>query len=310
MLTMREIGPEGLSAKKNRDWNKPELLVQWREQWAVQANHALERAGREERIDHRSLADQGSERLPQVHLGPHAAALEKRGVATEKGDHNRAVVEHNAVVVDLEKAREEKRLLVAEKAVMERYSGRLKSGWSTEHAQALGRLEYQLGGSELTYGKVSELKDGYTQELSGIQQQLDAINSEGNRLNQATELLEARRAAAAEVERQKSPVATVKRLFSADARNQFGEAQSRLSRLDERLRHTGTTSGEELQQQRQRWQQDRLRVPALEEKGARLSQAIEVAAKALHGFSWEREVQELELYRGRRNLSRDIDRGR
>ena len=34
MLSMREITPEGFG-QKVRDWNSPELLEQWREQWAL-----------------------------------------------------------------------------------------------------------------------------------------------------------------------------------------------------------------------------------------------------------------------------------
>lgn len=41
-----------------------------RELWEEIANEALERAGHEERIDRRSLEDQGIDRTPQIHLGP------------------------------------------------------------------------------------------------------------------------------------------------------------------------------------------------------------------------------------------------
>jgi hypothetical protein len=41
-------------------------LKKWREQWAVHANKALEAAGLQERIDHRSLEEQGIEREPTV----------------------------------------------------------------------------------------------------------------------------------------------------------------------------------------------------------------------------------------------------
>src|SRR5690606_25860243 len=53
LLTMRDIGADGFG-QKNRDWNRRELLQEWREQWQEHANRALERAGRTERIDHRS----------------------------------------------------------------------------------------------------------------------------------------------------------------------------------------------------------------------------------------------------------------
>ena len=83
MLTTRTLTPEGFG-KKNRDWNKKEHLVTWREDWAKdRANRALERAGRAERIDHRTLVEQRDEALangdharavsldrdPQIHLG-------------------------------------------------------------------------------------------------------------------------------------------------------------------------------------------------------------------------------------------------
>src|SRR3546814_17538157 len=57
MLTMRDLTGEGFG-KKNRDWNAAERLEGWRAAWADHANRALERAGCDERIDHRSLKDQ------------------------------------------------------------------------------------------------------------------------------------------------------------------------------------------------------------------------------------------------------------
>lgn len=50
-----------------------------RESWENFANQALERAGRSERIDRRTLADQGIEREPTIHEGPQSQAMDKRG---------------------------------------------------------------------------------------------------------------------------------------------------------------------------------------------------------------------------------------
>lgn len=94
MLTTREIGSEGFG-KKNRDWNDRELLKDWRKEWAEQTNLALEKAGVLERVDHRSLKDQGSQQIPQIHVGVHASAMEKKGIQTERGDINRAIKELN-----------------------------------------------------------------------------------------------------------------------------------------------------------------------------------------------------------------------
>ena len=88
LLTMREIDRNGFG-KKDRRWNDRALLEQQRQDWCQQANEALERAGHEQKIDHRSLADQGLERLPQIHLGPQVMEMEMRGIRTEIGDEIR-----------------------------------------------------------------------------------------------------------------------------------------------------------------------------------------------------------------------------
>ena len=70
LLTMREIEGEEFSAKKQRAWNSDEMLQGWREQWAEYQNNALEAAGIDTRVDHRSLSEQGiTDRLPQEHRG-------------------------------------------------------------------------------------------------------------------------------------------------------------------------------------------------------------------------------------------------
>ena len=48
--------------------------------WQRYANEALEMAGSDARIDHRSLAAQSIDRIPQIHVGPRAKAMEARGV--------------------------------------------------------------------------------------------------------------------------------------------------------------------------------------------------------------------------------------
>jgi len=50
-----------------------------RESWEKHANQALARAGRSERIDRRTLAEQGIDREPTIHEGPQSQAMDKRG---------------------------------------------------------------------------------------------------------------------------------------------------------------------------------------------------------------------------------------
>ena len=83
-------------ARKSRALQPKAWLVAARKAWAEQTNQALERAGHDVRIDHRSLAAQGIERLPSLHLGPTVAAMEARGIETERGTEARRRAQVNA----------------------------------------------------------------------------------------------------------------------------------------------------------------------------------------------------------------------
>ena len=84
LLTMREFEGDDFAAKKNRSWNKKQLIADWRVAWQNHANAALEKAGSDARIDHRSLEAKGSELIPQIHLGSAAISMQQRGIVTEK----------------------------------------------------------------------------------------------------------------------------------------------------------------------------------------------------------------------------------
>lgn len=89
------------------DWDKPETLEKWRENWATHTNKALERANIDERVDHRSLEAQGKEKIPQIHLGPHVNAMEKKGIQTDRGNLYRKIHEFNSSkIVELNKYKE------------------------------------------------------------------------------------------------------------------------------------------------------------------------------------------------------------
>lgn len=68
-------------AAERRDKGKaaPTTLATVRVLWERHANAALARAGREERIDRRSLKEQGIGRRAQVHEGPNIRAMHRRG---------------------------------------------------------------------------------------------------------------------------------------------------------------------------------------------------------------------------------------
>jgi hypothetical protein len=69
MTTLRDI-EGGMFFKKNRDWNRVSFVHELRESWSRHVNDALEAAGLEQRITHKSFADLGIEREASVHVGP------------------------------------------------------------------------------------------------------------------------------------------------------------------------------------------------------------------------------------------------
>jgi ATP-dependent exoDNAse (exonuclease V) alpha subunit len=83
LATMRTIEGDKFSATKPREWNEKVQLHYWRESWCKAENAALEKAGRPERVDHRSLKAQGLDRLPEPKLGRAAVGLKQRGVVAD-----------------------------------------------------------------------------------------------------------------------------------------------------------------------------------------------------------------------------------
>jgi ATP-dependent exoDNAse (exonuclease V) alpha subunit len=59
-------------------------LEGWRDSWEKHENAALEKAGRPERVDHRSLKDRGIDREPEPKMGPVATAMMRRGLDPER----------------------------------------------------------------------------------------------------------------------------------------------------------------------------------------------------------------------------------
>lgn len=184
MLTMREPTGDGFG-KKDRSWNAPDLLVGWREAWARDANTALERAGRSERIDHRSLDVQRAEaeqeverargggqeelalehektvielsREPEPKIGPSANAQEKRGIVTERGEAFRAAQARNAqrqqlgwrqLELRLELMQRGRAFIETARARLDQLWGRAEAAMSRIKGRVLGEGERPEAGAE------------------------------------------------------------------------------------------------------------------------------------------------------------------
>ncbi len=94
LLPTRRVDKNGFTTK-DRSWNDRTMLEQWRESWADWCNHKLYFIS-DERIDHRSYKDQGIDKIPTVHLGAGACAIEKKGKKTDRGLLNLQIEIENA----------------------------------------------------------------------------------------------------------------------------------------------------------------------------------------------------------------------
>jgi hypothetical protein len=81
----RAVGKDG-GARKTEALKPTEWLDETRARWADLTNEALSLAGSKERVDHRSLYDQGIDRAPGVHMGPRLAAMVARGLSPERAE--------------------------------------------------------------------------------------------------------------------------------------------------------------------------------------------------------------------------------
>ena len=82
-------------------WNSEDQLVLWRAAWANVTNRFLERAGSQERVDHRSHAERGLDEQPTIHEGVVARALEQKGGVSDRCELNRQIKADNVLLREL-----------------------------------------------------------------------------------------------------------------------------------------------------------------------------------------------------------------
>lgn len=105
MFTTRAINENGeFAAKKYRDFSRDEgtqTVCDWRADFADLCNKHLALAGFDERVDHRSYADQNKNYLePTIHEGNAVTQLRRRGIDTEISLNNDEIKLRNADAIE------------------------------------------------------------------------------------------------------------------------------------------------------------------------------------------------------------------
>ena len=83
------------------DWNEQGKAEQWRKAWADITNKYLEENSIQEKVDHRSYQRQGIEQIPTIHLGVSVSQMEKKGIATDRGNINREIKHQNVILREI-----------------------------------------------------------------------------------------------------------------------------------------------------------------------------------------------------------------
>lgn len=83
------------------DWNEQEKAEEWRKAWADITNKYLEENSIQDKVDHRSYQRQGIEQIPTIHLGVSASQMEKKGIATDRGNINREIKHQNKILKEI-----------------------------------------------------------------------------------------------------------------------------------------------------------------------------------------------------------------
>ena len=152
MLTTRkaELDPENnltlttkaeieLSNAKRKTLNMgttQEDIKQIRATWADLANHALEQAGQQQKIDHRSYADQNNGLQATIHEGTKVTQLRRQGIDTEISRFNDNVKQQNTQQLHQEKQQKE--------SVLQRGLNRVDQGFDQwQKNQESKRLELE-----------------------------------------------------------------------------------------------------------------------------------------------------------------------
>lgn len=137
----QKVDKDGRKQWKNHkedynDWNNQEKVEEWRERWEQTANKYLTP---EQQIDHRSLKEQGLDRIPTIHEGYASRQIAKRGESAERVEYNAEIKSNNQELDEITRQMNVLQQLIAvikkrwEVAINERF-GRIKSTRGTDEA--------------------------------------------------------------------------------------------------------------------------------------------------------------------------------
>jgi len=241
LTTTRAVDQDGhaLGEKCAREWSDAKRaaaglagrladLEEARETWETMQNAALERAGIDARVDHRSNEARGLHPAPHVHVGPKATAMERRGVQSERGDLNREIDAIN------EQMLEQARRAVVEIQALRDLEERKRLWTAPEGFQELSKQLEQM------QAQARERQRIEARLAEPLPDRRDLVNENIERATrtQADKLYDARRAASEaqgayeRAEREFGALSWTRRTFSLKERERLRRAAEAADRAD------------------------------------------------------------------------------
>lgn len=98
LVATRKMNKDGWT-EKDREANDKDFLKEVRKSWADIVNAEFERRGMSERIDERTLEEQGIDREPQQHQGVTATAMERKGKTPDRKKYKSQEEERQEIIV-------------------------------------------------------------------------------------------------------------------------------------------------------------------------------------------------------------------
>lgn len=139
------------------NWNSKEFLEIYRKDWADKVNEVLKKKGIDQTIDHRSYIEQGIKKIPTIHEGATARAIEKRGGKSDRMEINRSIKNENEQKEKLLKEIEEKIYKIRE---LEKESI---------------RIEKRIKAEKINTGFIDENTNKKREELKSIDKELEEL---------------------------------------------------------------------------------------------------------------------------------------
>lgn len=182
---------------KTTDWDKKELLLEARKEWANMTNKLLRERGIDEQITEKSHKELGKKELPTIHEGVLSRKLEERGIVTNQVQHNQLVREHNQSVQKLNDLEEKKELLIdQEQQPTKQFYKQTFSPMEKKELKALAKELRFFVSSENLEKRLDELKRwensllfGNKKDIQTQRLQLSKISDERDKIQQAEEIL-------------------------------------------------------------------------------------------------------------------------